>query len=75
FLTVHVSTGVCLIISESSGNTATIGGPNENGSYDYSLFQVSLTSEQFQLCIHRFEAWNGWKNKFKGKILPDVTPC
>jgi len=38
---VFLSTGVCLIMSESSGNTAAKGGPNSNGSYDYGLFQVS----------------------------------
>jgi hypothetical protein len=40
---VFLSTGVCLIMAESSGNTAAKGGPNSNGSYDYGLFQVSKT--------------------------------
>ena len=40
---VFLSSGVCLIKSESGGNTAAKGGPNPNGSYDYGLFQVSTS--------------------------------
>lgn len=32
---------ICLIKSESSYNTATIGGPNKNGSKDWGLFQIN----------------------------------
>lgn len=35
--------GVCLVMSESSGNTHAINTQNSDGSYDYGLFQVSLT--------------------------------
>jgi len=41
-LCVFLSSGVCLIKSESGGNTAAVGGPNSNGSKDYGLFQVSV---------------------------------
>ncbi|PNF29700.1 hypothetical protein B7P43_G13072 [Cryptotermes secundus] len=48
---------VCLIMSESSGNTAAKGGPNSNGSYDYGLFQVEALrradppfKESYRLC-------------------------
>jgi hypothetical protein len=32
--------GVCLVKSESSGNTAAINYANNDGSTDYGLFQV-----------------------------------
>lgn len=28
-------------MAESSGNTAAVGGPNTDGSYDYGLFQIN----------------------------------
>nr|AFZ78837.1 C-type lysozyme-2 [Coptotermes formosanus] len=40
-ITSNINDWVCLIISESSGNTTAKGGPNSNGSYDYGLFQVN----------------------------------
>lgn len=33
--------GVCLIEAESSRRTDAIHGPNEDGSYDYGLFQIN----------------------------------
>ncbi|XP_066996509.2 lysozyme [Anabrus simplex] len=32
---------VCLVQSESSGDSSKKGGPNKNGSYDYGLFQIN----------------------------------
>lgn len=28
-------------MNESRGNTSAIAGPNQNGSYDYGLFQIN----------------------------------
>jgi len=46
---VFLSSGVCLIVNESGGNTTKKGGPNKkDGSYDFGLFQVSaLQNRQF----------------------------
>ncbi|KAJ9599857.1 hypothetical protein L9F63_009897 [Diploptera punctata] len=32
---------VCLVESESGGDTSKVGGPNPDGSYDYGLFQIN----------------------------------
>ncbi|XP_044743167.1 lysozyme-like [Chrysoperla carnea] len=32
---------VCLVESESSGDTSVVGGPNTDGSSDYGLFQIN----------------------------------
>ncbi|XP_026471188.1 lysozyme-like [Ctenocephalides felis] len=32
---------VCLVEAESSGNTAAVGPPNNDGSRDYGLFQIN----------------------------------
>ena len=37
-----MSSGVCLVMSESGGNTAAKGRHSPDGSYDYGLFQVSV---------------------------------
>ena len=42
-LCVLLSSGVCLVMSESGGNTAAIGTGNTDGSIDNGLFQVSVT--------------------------------
>jgi len=41
-LCVFLSSEVCLVLSESSGNTAAVGAVNSDGSRDYGLFQVSV---------------------------------
>ena len=41
-LCVFLSSGVCLVMSESGGNTTDVSGPDYDGSYDYGLFQVSV---------------------------------
>ena len=41
-LCVFLSSGVCLVMSESSGNTAAVGPPNTDGSTDHGLFQVGV---------------------------------
>lgn len=33
--------GMCLIESESSRRTEVIGGPDDDGSFDYGLFQIN----------------------------------
>lgn len=33
--------GVCLIEAESSRRTDAVHGPDEDGSYDYGLFQIN----------------------------------
>lgn len=32
---------MCLIRSESNFNSTAVGGPNQNGSFDYGLFQIN----------------------------------
>ncbi|XP_053605609.1 lysozyme-like isoform X2 [Plodia interpunctella] len=33
--------GVCLVEAESSRRTGVVGGPDDDGSYDYGLFQIN----------------------------------
>jgi hypothetical protein len=82
FLAVFVSTGVCLIMSESSGDTAAKGGPNSNGSYDYGLFQVSvphmsLRAVAVQYGLGPFEHTSrGFESSSEhGLMRPSVLPC
>jgi hypothetical protein len=46
--------GVCLVRSESSGNTKAINRVNDDGSVDYGLFQVS-PKHRVPLCKGDFE--------------------
>nr|AFZ78838.1 C-type lysozyme-3 [Coptotermes formosanus] len=95
---------VCLVMSESSGNTHAINTQNSDGSYDYGLFQINsrywcgqhgpggacniacseLLSDNISVAVncakkiygvHRFDAWEGWKQKCRGRSLQDVTRC
>lgn len=43
----EVETAVAVILAESGGLVAAVGGPNSNGTYDYGLFQINEIHSQY----------------------------